>query len=540
VGGDSGTRQYVYDETSVLQELDPTGALLARYEWGGDRLLSLNGIEGSTLQRRFYSFDGLGSVTNLSDDAGVARASYHLDAWGNFRFPAQLSPPGDPHSGRNRFAFTGYLWDQESELYHAKARFYDPEFGRFTSQDSFLGEINDPPTVHRYFYGHANPTTYIDPDGHAVIDAESLHTNEILSRVREYNPSDGKIYRESICGGDRICIQPQKPDSRVQAILKESGGDKAKAYQRILEMKAAGQRSAAAITIEESDFDVHGNLDASKVYGQFLGQVGGHSAELEDLREAFVASIAGARAGEVRDISFLYNVAHEYSAVRAYQLADEDSRSHFGPDFIQRNAHLMGGAGPRDVRIEAGAALAMDTISAASLGLGIYRAGASLVREAAAAPSKGLGQHGVNLLDPKAVRPNIQGALDDLAAYRSSRGLPPAGSADDVYTAARLDVRGRSFYGRNADDIAVNIRVNAQTRTHAEASVFQQAKNAQVSGRTGTLYVDRPLCSSCGDYGGLGSLMRGAGVDRLYVVTPKGRFLVTASRPSRPIRLGPN
>jgi RHS repeat-associated protein len=368
-------RQYLYDQTSVLHELDSDGLEVAKYEYGGDRLLSLTRRDEG---RRFYHQDALGSVVALSDDAGAVVARYHLDAWGRYRSPSELD------ASANRFGFTGYLFDQETDLYWAKARFYDPEYGRFTSQDSVLGDIDRPPSLHRYFYGHANPLRYVDPTGHAVIDTEALHSNELLSRLREYNPNDGKVYRESICGGDRTCIRPEKPDSRVQAILRESGGDKAKAYQRVLEMKAAGQSGAAAITIEESDFDVHGNLDASKVYGQFVGQVGGHSAEIEDLREAFLASISGAQAGEVRDLSFLYNVAHEYSALRAYQLADEDARSNFGPDFIQRNAHLLGGAGPQDVRIEAGAALAMDTVGAASLGLGIYRAGASLARSAGA------------------------------------------------------------------------------------------------------------------------------------------------------------
>jgi hypothetical protein len=52
--------------------------------------------------------------------------------------------------------------------------------------------------------------------------------------------------------------------------------------------------------------------------------------EIKDLRESFLASISGAQAGEVRDISFLYNIGHEFSAVRAYQLADEDAKKHFG------------------------------------------------------------------------------------------------------------------------------------------------------------------------------------------------------------------
>jgi RHS repeat-associated protein len=156
--GEEGVRQYVYDQTSLFVELDETGAQKARYDYGSDRLISLTRADEG---RRFYSLDGLRSVVNLTDDSGAAVASYHLDPWGNFRFPAELS------ASKNRVSFTGYVWDPELHLFNAKARFYDPAVGRFTSQDSFLGSIDDPPSLHRYFYANANPSRYIDPTGHA-------------------------------------------------------------------------------------------------------------------------------------------------------------------------------------------------------------------------------------------------------------------------------------------------------------------------------------------------------------------------------------
>jgi len=88
------------------------------------------------------------------------------DAWGNFRFPSELNADGDTVAAKNRFAFTGYLWDKETNLFFAKARFYDPEVGRFISQDSYLGQVDDPPSLHRYFYANDNPTRYVDPTGH--------------------------------------------------------------------------------------------------------------------------------------------------------------------------------------------------------------------------------------------------------------------------------------------------------------------------------------------------------------------------------------
>lgn len=79
-------------------------------------------------------------------------------------------------------------------------------------------------------------------------------------------------------------------------------------------------------------------------------------------------------------------------------------------------------------------------------------------------------------------------AVGELIAMRAERGLQ-SGSG----TLARLDVGGRSFYGINAHRQPVTMRVNAITRTHAEAHAFQQAANAGIRAERGTLYVDRAL-----------------------------------------------
>ncbi len=49
-----------------------------------------------------------------------------------------------------------------------KARFYDPDVGRFLNQDTYLGESGTPPSLHRYLYAYSNPNYYTDPSGHCV------------------------------------------------------------------------------------------------------------------------------------------------------------------------------------------------------------------------------------------------------------------------------------------------------------------------------------------------------------------------------------
>jgi RHS repeat-associated protein len=66
----------------------------------------------------------------------------------------------------NRFAFTSHYYDTETGLYYAKARYYSPATGRFIQADSYLGKLDDVPSLHRYTWAHNRPTFFVDPDGH--------------------------------------------------------------------------------------------------------------------------------------------------------------------------------------------------------------------------------------------------------------------------------------------------------------------------------------------------------------------------------------
>ena len=45
----------------------------------------------------------------------------------------------------------------------------DSSTGRFISQDTYQGTINDPVSLHKYLYANANPVMYSDPSGYASI-----------------------------------------------------------------------------------------------------------------------------------------------------------------------------------------------------------------------------------------------------------------------------------------------------------------------------------------------------------------------------------
>lgn len=101
----------------------------------------------------YYSADRLGSVTSLEDRAGSAVAAYTYDSFGKLTSPEPAL--------MNPFRCTGREWDQETNLYYYRARYYDPGIGRFMDEDplGFGGGINF------YAYVGNSPISNIDPSG---------------------------------------------------------------------------------------------------------------------------------------------------------------------------------------------------------------------------------------------------------------------------------------------------------------------------------------------------------------------------------------
>jgi RHS repeat-associated protein len=152
--GAEGIRRYTYDQRSVITEADQAGVTVSKYDYGLDQLVRLNHrIEGQS----FFHLDALGSTVNLTTDAGAGRESIFYNAWGEERDRVGASA--------NHFTFTGHEIDRETGLFYARARFYDADIGRFLSQDAYLGNLDAPPSLHRYRYVSNRPTAMIDPTG---------------------------------------------------------------------------------------------------------------------------------------------------------------------------------------------------------------------------------------------------------------------------------------------------------------------------------------------------------------------------------------
>ena len=359
--GEEGLRQYAYDQTSLFAEYDAAGLQKAKYDYGSDRLVSLIRTDEG---RRYFSLDGLRSVVNLTDDSGSAVASYHLDTWGNFRFPEELT-----HSA-NRFAFTGHIFDTETGLYNAKARYFDPKLGRFLTQDSFLGQIDEPPSLHRYLYAADRPTFFVDPTGHASVQAGRVEdfAEQDIKTLAGYDPAQAPT---------QVLESPKEAHARTQARADTARRAKlekgaAERLARLGELNEAGFSHYANITIEESDF-VNGRLDREKVLAAVEQHVGTYAAsEAPWLVDALLGRLQGAKAGATVDVSEVYSAAYAVSAAKAYQVAAHEGAAggyaYMGAMLGQR------GAAPADLVTDAGFGIANAGVNDVMLALGGYTA----------------------------------------------------------------------------------------------------------------------------------------------------------------------
>jgi RHS repeat-associated protein len=148
-------KRYSYGGLRPVAVHDDNGDLATRYFYGAGQLERLldptNGLQ-------YYHNDALGSPITITDHSGIAEARYAYDAFGQYRRNEETDTT-------NIFGFTGHEWDEDTELLYAKARYYDPETARFLAQDPFEGNLNTPPSLHKYLYAYQNPTVYVDPDG---------------------------------------------------------------------------------------------------------------------------------------------------------------------------------------------------------------------------------------------------------------------------------------------------------------------------------------------------------------------------------------
>jgi RHS repeat-associated protein len=157
--------------SSICEERSSTGVTVRQALAYGERI---NGVA------HFVTTDHLGSATDVLDSSGVRIAGYSYDPWGR-----RTLTTGTDASSKG---FTGHEWPKNGGLSLTHFRAYDPELGRWLSEDPAGGVDGS----NLYAYVGNDPVAKRDPSGLMKvkddIHVEVVDQNKIPTNVRDKNP----------------------------------------------------------------------------------------------------------------------------------------------------------------------------------------------------------------------------------------------------------------------------------------------------------------------------------------------------------------
>ena len=174
------TTNFVYDGQDVVKDINSDGSTVEYLNGLGiDNKIRQKGANNNSTY--YFSHDHLGSMTALTGTTGklVERITY--DGYGN-----------SSGSTRTRYGFTGRERDALTGLLYYRARFYDPQLGRFVSEDpiGLAGGVNS------FAYVGNNPQNRVDPSGLFDIDVHYYLTYYLALKTGCFSDSEARKIAE--------------------------------------------------------------------------------------------------------------------------------------------------------------------------------------------------------------------------------------------------------------------------------------------------------------------------------------------------------
>ena len=252
IDGDE-TINYYYQDGVVAYTTDAAGEQNSQNLIGTEgNILATQRYQKDTTQYYLYNKDIQGSTTSLVKEDGSADATYQYTDFG------ETTIHGDDQAD-NEVCYTGGIYDQTTGLYYLNARYYDPEEGRFLTEDTYRGENDQPDTQHLYVYCANNPVNYVDPSGHFAIAVPILVKLVLVGGVviyvsysswKRHSPktryAGRKIsYKNTIFRwiAAKVIRHGIKQSQHGKNNVRKTGGKPSNRREEIREQKARGERN---------------------------------------------------------------------------------------------------------------------------------------------------------------------------------------------------------------------------------------------------------------------------------------------------------
>ncbi len=134
--------------------------------------------KGNGTEQQYYVTDPHGSVVQLTDGNGKATKTYKYDCFGNEVKPDEKED--------NPFRYCGEYYDRETGEVYLRARYYQPEKGRFLTRDTYTGEEDEPESLHLYAYCGNDGVNAWNPSGHWKKPTHKKISNKLKSHAQRY------------------------------------------------------------------------------------------------------------------------------------------------------------------------------------------------------------------------------------------------------------------------------------------------------------------------------------------------------------------
>ena len=199
--GNNAEITQIWSDDDIALELE-SQEVRSTYVYGENLICSAYG---------WYLYNAHGDVTALTANNGTVTKNYEYNSFG-----VQKSATDD--GDENPYRYSGEYYDAESGYTYLQARYYDPEMGRFISEDPAMDGEN------WYVYCGNDPVNMVDPTGMWFGFTHKDITEEAYKKAVSKGKREDK-YLNALKEG---CIYPDKErsDAKKKNVTSKYGGGK--------------------------------------------------------------------------------------------------------------------------------------------------------------------------------------------------------------------------------------------------------------------------------------------------------------------------
>jgi RHS repeat-associated protein len=170
----NGVRTYfLYADEGLIGEYDTTGNEIKTYGYAPNSTWTTNPLfQKIGTNYYWYQNDHLGTPQKIIDTSGRVVWSATYDAFGDIQI--------DVAEIENNLRFPGQYYDAETGLHYNYFRYYNPEIGRYISEDPIGLAGGD---VNYFSYVGNNPINWIDPEGKWLFPAAVIITAAVTGLI---------------------------------------------------------------------------------------------------------------------------------------------------------------------------------------------------------------------------------------------------------------------------------------------------------------------------------------------------------------------